>query len=104
EELCRLARRLHCRGEVARLTVEFRGLERAVSNDHRGVELVEMALRAQRLLHLVREVDVAAARREAHRLEVEHAAATKAALHGGGREIEILGPFGGENHACEMAA
>ena len=34
-----------------------------VSNgdDHRGVELVEMALRTQCLLHLVRELDVAAA-------------------------------------------
>src|SRR5437773_2396405 len=80
EELHRFACRLHCRGEVARLTLEFRSLERAVRDDHGGVELVEMALRAQRVLRLVGELDVAAARGEAHRLEVEHAAAQQAAL------------------------
>ena len=63
-----------------------------------------MALRAQRVLHLVGELDVAAARGEAHGLEVEHAAATQAALHGVEREIEVLGPVGGENHACKMTA
>src|SRR5678815_5191755 len=63
-----------------------------------------MALRAQRLLHLVRELDVAAARREAHRLEVEHPTATQPALHDLEREREVLGPVGSENDTCEMAA
>src|SRR5262245_65190672 len=63
-----------------------------------------MPLRAQRVLHLVRELHVAAARREAHRVEVEHATAAEPTLHNVAGEVEILGPIGGEDHACEMAA
>src|SRR5215471_8306210 len=63
-----------------------------------------MPPRAQRLLHLVRELHVAAARREAHRLKVEHATTAEPTLHNVAGEVEILRPIGGEDHACEMAA
>src|SRR5262245_18676615 len=63
-----------------------------------------MPLRAQRLFHLVREFHVATARREAHRLKVEHATAAEPTLHNVAGEVEMLGPIGGEDHACEMAA
>ena len=44
EELYRFSRRLNSCGEVTRLTLEFRGLERAVRNDDWSTELVEMAV------------------------------------------------------------
>src|SRR5215472_15690161 len=63
-----------------------------------------MPRRAQRLLHLVRELHVVTARREAHRLQVEHAAAAAPALHNVAWKVELLRPIGGEDHAREMAA
>lgn len=48
-----------------RLALKLRCLEGAIRDDDGGVELVEMTLRAQRLLYLVRELDIRAARREA---------------------------------------
>ncbi len=63
-----------------------------------------MTLRARRLLDLVGELDVRAARREAHRLQVEHAAAAEPALHRVGRETEVLLPVGDQDHPGEMAA
>ncbi len=44
QELDRLAGGLHGGGEIARLALEFRRLERAVRDDDRAVEPVEMAL------------------------------------------------------------
>src|SRR4051812_1333072 len=49
----RLAGGLQSRREVARLPLEFRRLQRAVNERHRTVDVVEMALRTERLLHLV---------------------------------------------------
>jgi hypothetical protein len=80
EKLHGFAGRLHRRGEVAHLTLELRGLKHAVRNDDRSTELVEMARWAQRVFHLVRELDVPATRREAYRLEVERTTAAQPAL------------------------
>ena len=62
EELDRFACRLHGRRKVPRLALELGGLQGAVGDNHGGGELVKMALRTQRLLHLVGQVDVCAAR------------------------------------------
>src|SRR5258706_579166 len=56
------------RVEVAGLAREFRRLAGAVGENERRVELVEVALRPQRFLHLVRELDVSRALGEPHRL------------------------------------
>src|SRR5258706_8026582 len=80
EELDRLARGLDRRGEVARLAPELRRLERAVRDDERRADLVEVALRAELLLRLVVELDVQAPLGEAHRFEIVHAAHQQRAL------------------------
>src|SRR5215470_2739006 len=90
EELYGFACRLHGRREVAGLALELRRLERAVGDDDGGVEPVEMTLRAERLLDLVGELDVGAACRETHGLQIEHATAAQPALHRVGRKIEVL--------------
>src|SRR5215468_4888898 len=51
DERRRCAGRLGGGGKVATLALEFRGLRRAVDQDHRRTELVDMALRAERMLH-----------------------------------------------------
>src|SRR6266508_3517567 len=104
QELHRLAGRRQRGGEVARLALELRRLERAVRDDEGGVEPVEMALRAQRLLHLVGELDVRVARRQAHGLQVVHAAGAQPTLHRVRWKIEVPAPIGGEDHAGEMGA
>src|SRR5262249_56746459 len=58
KELDGLAGGFDCRVEVARLALELGRLAGAVSENEGRVELVEMTLRAQRFLHLVRELDV----------------------------------------------
>src|SRR5712692_3484914 len=104
QEPDRLAGRRQRGGEVARLALELRRLERAVRDDEGGVERFEMALRAQRLLHLVGELDVRVARRQAHGLQVVHAAGAQPALHRVRRKIEAPAPIGGEDHAGKMGA
>jgi hypothetical protein len=47
EELDWFACRLHGRSEVPRLALKLWALKRAVGDDHRGVELVEMTLRIE---------------------------------------------------------
>ena len=63
-----------------------------------------MALRRQRMLHRVGELDVARARRQPHRLQVVHARAQQPALDDVLRHPEILLPVGHQHHAAEMAA
>src|SRR5262245_65449523 len=63
-----------------------------------------MALRVQRVLHLVGEFDITATRRQAHGLEVEHPTDTQATLDDVPGEVEILRPVGGEEHARQMPA
>src|SRR3954451_3118803 len=104
DEPHRLASRLQRRREVARLPLEFRRLQRAVDQGHRTVDVVEMALRAERLLHLVGEFHILPALGEPHRLEIEHAGATDHALYRIARQAEVLAPVGGEDHAREMTA
>src|SRR5882672_11856300 len=90
EQLRGLARGFHRGGEIARLALELGRLERAVGQHHRRVEAVEVALRAYRVLHGVGELYVAAARGQANRLHVEHAAAAQPALYGVGGQAEVL--------------
>ena len=68
DQLDRLAGCLERRGKIARLALELRRFERAAGEHQRGVDLVEMTLGRERLLHLVGEFHVAAALREPHRL------------------------------------
>jgi hypothetical protein len=56
-----LACRLHGRVEVPALALELGRLERTVGEDERGVQAVEMALRAELLLHRIGELDVTVA-------------------------------------------
>ena len=77
--LYRLAVRLHGCCKLTRLTYELRALKCAIGDDHRGVIVVQIALRTQHLLHLVREVDVFAAARQTHRFKVEQAATVRTA-------------------------
>src|SRR5204862_7324601 len=104
EQLRGLAGRLDGGGEIARLALEFRGLERPVGEDQRGAELVEVALRAQRVLHLVGELHVAAARRQAHGLEVVHAAAAEPAGDDVRGQTKVPHPVADEHDAGEMGA
>src|SRR5439155_7562017 len=64
QQFNRLAGRLYRRGEIAGLTLEFRGLAGAIGNDQWCAQLVEVALRAQRRDHLVGEFDVGRAVRQ----------------------------------------
>src|SRR5439155_26496163 len=104
EQLHRFAGCLDRRSEFARLALELWCLECAVGDDDGGVELVEMTLRAQRLLDLVGELDIRAARRETNRLQVEETTAAQPAFDRVHREIEVLAPVGDEDHAREMTA
>src|SRR6266699_770696 len=104
EELCGPADRLDRRGEVARLALELRRLERPVREHYGAIEPPEVALGAQRVLHLVGELHVGAARGEPHRLQIVHAAAKQPAFHRVRRKIEFLLPVGDEHDAREMGA
>ena len=104
EQLDGFAGGLHCGRKIARLALELGRFERAIRHDDRRVEVVEMALRAQQVLHLIGERDVGAADREAHGLQVEHAATAQPTLDDIRREVKSLAPVGGEEHAGEMAA
>ena len=68
QELYRFARGLHCGGEITGLALKLWRLERTVCDDHRSVQVVEVALGAQCLLDLVGELDVRASCGEANRL------------------------------------
>jgi len=104
EELYRFAGGLHRCSEITCLALEFWRFKGAIGHDDRCVELVEMALRAQYVHHLIGKFDVRTAHREAHWLQVEHAAAAQPALNRIRREIKILAPVGGKDNASEMAA
>lgn len=84
--------------------MELRRLEGAVSDDYRGIELVEMALRAQGNLYLVCEHDIGTAGRQAHRFEIEHAATKQPTLHCIDGQVECITPICGENDAGKMTA
>src|SRR5450830_152201 len=58
DQLDRLAGRLHRRGEIAVLALEFRRLIGAVSDDDGRAQSVDLPLRTHRLLHVVGEFDV----------------------------------------------
>jgi hypothetical protein len=75
-----LACRLHGRVEVPALALELGRLERTVGEDERGVQAVEMALRAELLLHRIGELDVTVALGEPNRLEIVHSAAEERAF------------------------
>src|SRR6266478_317065 len=64
EEGRRLAIGRHGGGEFARLALELRRLERAVRDDDRRAQPIEVALGTQSCLHLVCEFHVIRARRE----------------------------------------
>ena len=68
------------RRKIARLALELGRFRRAIRHDERRVEVGEMALRAQQVRHLIGERDVGAADREAHGLQVEHAATAQPPL------------------------
>src|SRR5262249_57075254 len=87
EQLDWLAGRFHGGMEVAALTLELRRLIGAIGKDERCMELVDMALRAERLLHLVRELDVFRSLRKPHRREIVHAAAQRRTLEDVGGAI-----------------
>ena len=61
DQLDRLACGLHRRGEVTVLALEVRRFVGAVGNHDRRAQQIEVALRAHRVLHLIGELDVAAA-------------------------------------------
>src|SRR5262249_17305980 len=103
EQLDWLAGRFHGGMEVAALTLELRRLIGAIGKDERCMELVDMALRAERLLHLVRELDVFRSLRKPHRREIVHAAAQRRTLEDVGGEI-LLSPIMGDHAAAEMRA
>src|SRR5258706_1434062 len=104
EELHGLSRRLQRGGELARLALELRGLEGSVGDDDRRAQPVEAALGAQGLLHLVGELHIAAARGQAHRLEIEHTAAEQRSLDDAGGKIEVFTPVAAQRDPGEMGA
>ncbi len=63
-----------------------------------------MALRRQRRLDLIGELDVVDALRQPHRLEIVHAGAQRRALDHVGGEAEVLLPVGDQRAAAEMRA
>src|SRR5437879_10506616 len=63
-----------------------------------------MARWAQRVFHLVRELDVPATRREAYRLKVERTTAAQPALDDVGWQVEVLRPVGGEEDRRKVGA
>ena len=81
EELHRFACRLDGGREVARLALELGRLLGAVRHHDRAREPVDVALAGERLHHLVGELHVLRALRQAHRMKVVHAAAQEPALH-----------------------
>src|SRR5581483_7000838 len=104
QELDRLAGGFDRGGELARLALELRRLERAVPDDERRMELVEMPLRAELLFALVVEFDVLAALGKPHRFEVEHAADEDRVFEHVARQIEFFLPVGDRHGAAEMRA
>jgi hypothetical protein len=56
-ELHRFARRFHGRREIARLPLEVRRLQQSARQHQRCVDLIEVTLRAQRMLRLVGELE-----------------------------------------------
>src|ERR1051326_1853648 len=104
EELDRLAGGLDGGGELARLALELGRFQRAVPDDERRVELIEVALRAQLLFGLVVEFDVLAALGQPHRLQIVHAADEDRALESVARQAEIFFPVGDGNHSAQMRA
>src|SRR5258708_6785415 len=75
DQLHGLAGGLERRREVARLALKFRGLQRAVGENQRGMDVPDVTLRGECLFHLIGELDIVASLREPHGFEVVHAAA-----------------------------
>src|SRR5262245_46742986 len=99
-----LARCLYCSGKIAALPLKLRGFVGAISDDNRGPQLINVSLRAHRVLHLVGEFDIGATLRKANRLQVVHSAHAKSALHSVCWKSEILLPISHQGDAAKVAS
>src|SRR5262249_47797654 len=97
-----LTSRLYRSGKIAALPLKLRSLVAAVSDGDRCSQLINVSLRAHRVLHLIGEFDIRATLGKADRLQVVHAAHTKSALHHICWKSEILVPVSHQRDAAKV--
>ena len=61
QEFDRLARCLHCGGEVSSVTLKFRRLVGSIGDKQRSADLMDVSLGAERLHHLIGQVQIGVA-------------------------------------------
>src|SRR6266567_2487080 len=103
DELDGLTRGLQRGIEVARLALELRRLQRTMRESDRRADLIDVALRAQRLLHGVGDLDVVSTLGKSHRLQIVHAAAEERGFYDSRRQA-VLRPVAEQDAAAEMRA
>src|SRR5437899_11905085 len=90
-------------GEIARLTLEFGGLQGADSQNERSVNFLDVTQRRKLLLRLIGELHEFRSQRQPHRLELVHPAAENCAFENIARKPLFL-PLVNDDAAGEMAA